>query len=191
MKPISPEYGGVDCHGGSSAERPAVAGQQPPTEADRQPNNLIQSDHPLVAQMADEAAGQRDRPLADRAWPWNATFANSVRNKNFTQALATAADVAQTREGDCTEHAVLLAALARAKDIPARVAIGLVYVESLKGFGYHMWTELYVNDAWLPFGRHAGPREASAGAPQAGSQQSIGRRLRSPPSSPSPKCWGG
>ena len=41
---------------------------------------------------------------------------------------ATAAEVARSREGDCTEHAVLLAALARARGIPARVAMGLVYV---------------------------------------------------------------
>jgi transglutaminase-like putative cysteine protease len=129
---------------------PAVAPQQPPTAADREPNNLVQSDHPLVVQMANEAAEQEADPL--RIAPALERYVReNVRNKNFTQALATAADVAQTREGDCTEHAVLLTALARAKGIPARVAIGLVYVEALQGFGYHMWTELYVNDAWVPF----------------------------------------
>ena len=54
------------------------------------------------------------------------------------------------REGDCTEHAVFLAALARARGIPARVAIGLVYVGRLQAFGYHMWTEVYVDKRWIP-----------------------------------------
>ena len=33
-------------------------------------------------------------------------------------------------------------------ELPARVAIGLVYVESMRGFGYHMWTETYVDGHW-------------------------------------------
>ena len=61
-----------------------------------------------------------------------------------------AAEVARQLEGDCTEHAVLLAACLKARNIPARVAFGLVYVPSLKGFAYHMWTEACVADRWLP-----------------------------------------
>jgi transglutaminase-like putative cysteine protease len=129
---------------------PARETSSPPTEADRQPNNLVQSDHPLVVQTASEAAAEQTDPLQIARALERYVRAN-VRNKNFTQALATAADVARTREGDCTEHAVLLAALARARQIPARVAIGLVYVEALQGFGYHMWSELYVADTWVPF----------------------------------------
>jgi hypothetical protein len=30
------------------------------------------------------------------------------------------------------------------------VAIGLVYVERLGGFGYHMWTELHLDGQWVP-----------------------------------------
>ena len=36
---------------------------------------------------------------------------------------------ARTRSGDCSEHAVLLTALLRARGIPARVSHGLVYLE--------------------------------------------------------------
>ena len=72
---------------------------------------------------------------------------STMTKKNFSQAFSTAAEVAESREGDCTEHAVLLAALARACGIPSRVAIGLVYVESAGGFGYHMWTEMYLDGA--------------------------------------------
>ena len=44
--------------------------------------------------------------------------------------------------GDCNEHAVLLAALARAAGIPTRIEAGLVY---LKGrFYYHAWNLMYL-----------------------------------------------
>ena len=42
------------------------------------------------------------------------------------------------------------AALARAQGIPARVAIGLVYMARSQTFGYHMWTEVYVDKRWIP-----------------------------------------
>ena len=74
----------------------------------------------------------------------------TVATKDFSQTFATAAETAASRQGDCTEHAVLLAALARVCGIPSRVAIGLVYVPRAQGFGYHMWTEVFVDGHWLP-----------------------------------------
>jgi len=75
-----------------------------------------------------------------------------ITSTNYSQAFDTAAEVFRTGEGDCTEHAVLLAALARAAGIPARVVIGLVYTSETgrPAFGYHMWNELYVNGRWIP-----------------------------------------
>lgn len=131
------------------ASGPTASPQPAPLDAEKLPNNLIQSDHPLVVKMAKEAAGELTDPR-QIALALERYVKATVRNKNFTQALATAADVAQTREGDCTEHAVLLAALARANGMPARVAIGLVYVDAYQGFGYHMWDEVFVDGAWLP-----------------------------------------
>ena len=64
------------------------------------------------------------------------------KSKNFEVAFAAASEVARNRSGDCTEHAVLAAAMCRAVGIPSRVVVGLVYVDEpsrLKGFGYHMW----------------------------------------------------
>ena len=73
-----------------------------------------------------------------------------MKNKNFSQAFASAAEVAKSREGDCTEHAVFLAALCRARGIPARGVMGLVYVDGGQAFGYHMWTEVYIDKQWIP-----------------------------------------
>ena len=132
-------------------------GQPPLTSAadettgadDLQPNNLVQSDDPRIVSMAREAAH-------DEKDPWKVACAleayvhGYINKKDFSQAFATAAEVAVSHEGDCTEHSVLLAALARARGIPARVAIGLVYVERAQTFGYHMWDEVFIEKHWIP-----------------------------------------
>jgi len=121
----------------------------PPTDADRRPNNMIQSDDPAIVAEAKEAAGQQKDP-------WRVAMAleryvhRAITKKDFSQAFATAAEVAKSHEGDCTEHAVFLAALARARGIPARVAIGLLYMDGSQSFGYHMWTEVYIDQRWIP-----------------------------------------
>ena len=76
---------------------------------------------------------------------------NHIENKNFTEAFATSDQVAKTLEGDCTEHAVLAAAMCRAVGVPSRAAVGLVYVNTRSGpvMGFHMWTEVWVRGQWV------------------------------------------
>ncbi len=66
-----------------------------------------------------------------------------IRTKDLSVGFATASETARTGVGDCSEHGVLLATLLRCDGIPARVASGLIYVESGgRGvFGYHMWAQ--------------------------------------------------
>ncbi len=79
------------------------------------------------------------------------TYVNQkLQRKDFSTALASAAEVARSLQGDCTEHAVLLAAMLRARNIPSRIAVGLVYIEPLAAFGGHMWTEALLGDRWVP-----------------------------------------
>jgi hypothetical protein len=137
------------------AIRPGVASgdpqatDDPPGDGDRRPNNWIQSDHPKIAAAAEQAA-------AGRTDPWQVALAleqatrKLIPKPGYRQAFDTAADVIESGSGDCTEHAVLLAALARARGIPARVAVGLVYVEPDQKFLYHMWDEVYVEGRWIP-----------------------------------------
>ncbi len=119
-----------------------------PADDDRKPSGYIQSDDPRIIAMAREAAGN------DSA-PWQTAVAleryvhDKVAEKNYSQTFATAADVAKTLEGDCTEHAVLLAALLRARGIPARLAIGLLYVPTAQAFAFHMWTEVWIDNQWI------------------------------------------
>ncbi len=119
-----------------------------PTAADRQPGLLIQSDDPLIVEMASEAGGD----LTD-AWEvacaLEAYVHRIVELKNYSTALASASEVARSREGDCTEHAMLLAALCRARGLPARLAVGLVYYPPSQAFAYHMWTEVWIEGRWI------------------------------------------
>jgi transglutaminase-like putative cysteine protease len=76
-----------------------------------------------------------------------------IKAKDLSVGMATASEVARTRTGDCTEHAVLLAAMLRSAGIPARAASGLMYVDQFIGqrgvFGYHMWTQAWLDGRWV------------------------------------------
>jgi transglutaminase-like putative cysteine protease len=75
---------------------------------------------------------------------------NLMKQADYTQVFATASEVAKTHSGDCSEYAVLLAALGRSLNIPSRVVVGLVYSKPLGAFGFHMWNEMYINGTWVP-----------------------------------------
>jgi len=119
------------------------ASDRKPDPACLAPSLFVQSDDAEIIALAREAAGNgttpRERALRMRRWVYR-----YIRNKDFTIGFSSAKEAAIARRGDCTEHAVLLAALLRADGIPARVAVGLVYFRGR--FGYHMWTEAFLND---------------------------------------------
>lgn len=150
IEPVDPHSALVTVYAlrpGQPVDRASIH-DDPPTEADLRPNSLIQSDDPQIVAMAREVAGSKKDP-------WQIALALErhvpavITKTDYTQAFATASEVLKTHTGDCTEHAVLLAALARASGIPARVAMGLVYMPGRQAFGYHMWTEVYINNQWL------------------------------------------
>lgn len=55
------------------------------------------------------------------------------------------------RKGDCTEHAALFVALARAAGLPARNVGGIVFVSDADDgmWGYHAWAEVWLGE-WVP-----------------------------------------
>ncbi len=64
-----------------------------------------------------------------------------------------ASDVLEAGQGDCTEHTVLLVALARALGIPARPVHGLVYARYADGqdaLYWHAWVEIRSAGEWIP-----------------------------------------
>jgi transglutaminase-like putative cysteine protease len=129
-----------------------------------QPNKWLETKDPLVVSMAAEALkGEKDALKAARNI--ERYVHEAITEKGLGLGMATAAETAAQKAGDCTEHAVLAAALARAAGMPSRVVGGLVYVQPLPGaeegaFGYHMWTEVYVGE-WLPLDSALGGHDAT------------------------------
>jgi transglutaminase-like putative cysteine protease len=115
------------------------------------PEPFLESDAPEIQAEAALAvkgvSGARAR--AERL----TRYVNSILDKKPTVSLPSALDVLRTRVGDCNEHTALYVAMARALQIPARIAVGLVSVRG--AFYYHAWPEVYISEAggrgmWLP-----------------------------------------
>jgi hypothetical protein len=115
-----------------------------------QSSYFITSDDPTVKELARKAVGKETDPwrkaLLIEKWV-NAR----MRNTN-DEALSPASRVAKTLEGDCTEYAMLMAAMCRAEGVPSKTAIGLIYADTMKGpsMAFHMWTEVWVQNQWVP-----------------------------------------
>ncbi len=116
----------------------------PPRRADSEPSPFIESRAPEIVEQARAiVAGETDpRRKARLLVDW--TRAHLTQEPSVT--LPSARAVLARKRGDCNEHAVLLAALARAAGIPARVVAGVVYADD--GFYYHAWNELWLG-RWI------------------------------------------
>ena len=80
-------------------------------------------------------------------------YVNAILEKKPTVSLPSALEVLKTRIGDCNEHTALYVAMARSLGLPARIAVGLVYLRG--AFYYHAWPEVWVEESrgrglWLP-----------------------------------------
>lgn len=115
------------------------------TERLTAPSVMIGADDPRVIELTTTALGAAPDDPSQRAERLRRFVHRYIRTKDLSVGFASASEVARTREGDCTEHAVLLAAMLRADSIPARVVSGLIYADNFAGageiFGYHMWTQ--------------------------------------------------
>lgn len=103
--------------------------------------------HPEIKQLAARAvAGEtKVEKQIDRLLNFVSGYISLAYNEHSLTAL----DVAKRRRGDCSEHAMLFAALARALKIPARTVGGYVYLgDDTRGFGAHAWNEVIVNGNW-------------------------------------------
>ncbi len=106
------------------------------------PTSFIQSDHPKIRQKVAEIVGPGDPDgvKADKLVAW--VYKNL--EKRPVLSVPNALETLENRVGDCNEHAVLLAAFARAAGLPAEVEAGVVYLRGR--FFYHAWNVLYLRD---------------------------------------------
>lgn len=118
-------------------------------------NFFINWDNELVKGHAAKAlaglpatATDWDKAVAVERW-----VNRNMKAFEFSQAMATADNVAKTLSGDCTEYAMLAAAMCRAAGVPSRTALGVVYAPGPGGkpyLAYHMWFEVFAGDQWCP-----------------------------------------
>jgi hypothetical protein len=105
---------------------------------------FIQSDHPEIQAKVREIVSPDD-PAIVKAKKL-VTWVNEKIQKRPVLSVPNALETLRYKVGDCNEHAVLLAALARASGIPAQVEAGLVYQKGR--FYYHAWNVLYLG-TWI------------------------------------------
>ena len=104
----------------------------------------IQSGDPEIVAAARNIVQGRATPLAQVAAIHDWVFTNL--RKEMVVTLPNARDVLRSRQGKCTEHALLSVALARAVGIPAVVKVGLVWHAG--AFYYHAWPAFFAGD-WV------------------------------------------
>ena len=115
------------------------------------PTRFLQSDHKEIIKLAGRAVG-RTKDAAEAIKKIEAFVGNYIENTSLSVGYASAAEVADSRQGDCSEFAVLTAAMCRAVGIPAQVVFGVAYVEDfagLQGFGGHAWNQAYIGGKWV------------------------------------------
>lgn len=126
------------------------------------PEPLVQSDHPRIVRQARQVAGRGGAWRLDPKWvAQRLTGAvNTMLEKEITFSVPSALQVLESGRGDCNEHTVLYVALARALGLPARTAVGLVYVDGR--FFYHAWPEVWLGE-WVAVDPTFGQAPADAG----------------------------
>jgi len=119
---------------------------RPLEQAFLKPEALIQSDHEHIRSLVRSILGDvpPSAPLAQarRLMDWIGRHIEKRPVLSMPDALSTL----ENRMGDCNEHAMLFAAMARSAGIPARVEAGLVYVRGK--FYYHAWNLLFLGQ-WV------------------------------------------
>jgi transglutaminase-like putative cysteine protease len=148
----------------------------------------LDADDPDVVRFARRHDRSR-RSDSDRAEGLRAAVHRHIDRKGMATAFATAGETVRTRAGDCTEHAVLLAAALRAVGIPSRTVSGLVWTRHDGAAGgaflWHMWTQAVIDDQWvdldatLPGGRSFHPGHLAVAVSDGSSRdiESSGRAM--------------
>lgn len=115
-------------------------------------SSILDYKDPEVARLVEKAVGGEKSPrrIADTLCRFVSDY---VQTKGLNVGFATASEVARSKEGDCTEHGILLAAMGRGAGLPTRVVIGVVYTDRFADqrdvFVGHMWTQFHIDGRWV------------------------------------------
>ena len=132
----------------------AIRDRAKPKAVDRAATRWLESDSAEIVALAKQGAGDASGDFA-RMRALERHVRGYIANKSLRVGYASALETVRSREGDCTEHALLLAALGRALGIPTRVVNGLAYADAFGGrshvFVPHAWVQAWVGDRWESF----------------------------------------
>jgi hypothetical protein len=119
----------------------------------RKSNPWIESDHPRIRALARRAPVSANLDTRMRALVKEVN--EHMRGATDYVGYATALEAEASRSGDCTEHALLLAAVARASGFSARVVSGLAYSGRFTGrhdvFSPHAWVQVWDGRRWASY----------------------------------------
>lgn len=107
-----------------------------------EPSMNIQCNHSDIVAQASRIVRDLDSPVARARAIYSWVLSNV--DKEMTVSLPSALDVLRTMKGDCNEHTYLFVALARAVGLPAKVTVGLAYLDG--AFYYHAWPSVYIGE---------------------------------------------
>jgi hypothetical protein len=134
---------------GTKAKRPVQAAEDKDVAKALESSLSVESDAPAIVETARRVVG--DETDAGKAAQKLNVFVFKTVEKAYGASSDRATDVLKVKKGDCTEHSLLLTALARAVNIPARRVDGLVYMEASDGqpaLYWHEWVEVFVGE-WV------------------------------------------
>ena len=133
--------------------KPVVNKDDRPTDKHLASSIMIDHEDKLVRELAMKAASKLgENPLKKHlAISCKRYVTRHITGTSLAVGDGTASEAVRTREGDCTECSVLLAALLRVHGIPSRCVSGLVYsaddfVGQKDVFVYHQWTQAWIED---------------------------------------------
>jgi hypothetical protein len=132
-----------------------VAEQATPEELARfrEPNAWVQSTHARIRALA--RRGERDTSPATRMRRLVQLVRERMTGPIDYFGYSTAVEALEHRSGDCSEFAVLLAALARAEGLPVRVVSGVAYSDRFSGkkdvFSQHAWVQVWDGRRWVSY----------------------------------------
>jgi hypothetical protein len=131
----------------ASAKLPVKAGDDEEVREALESTLAVESEAPAIVKLSKKIVG-------DEKDAWAAAkrlnqFVHNYLAKSYGTSSDRATDVLAAKKGDCTEHALLFTALARAAGIPTRRVDGLVYMDAGDGVPalyWHEWAEVWVGE---------------------------------------------
>lgn len=131
--------------------------EAPPSDTDLnialQSNYWLPAQNPIFKNIIAEILADNDSNTSGKMHRLTRYVTRHMSEEPSYSGYATALEAYNSKQGDCTEHALLLATLARAAQIPARVVFGLAYTnDRFLGRKYvfvpHAWAQVWTGEKW-------------------------------------------